>query len=522
MNLSMVEIKNRVAHIPRSRYPEVGRLVCHFLDVAATATARGSFYDSKAVLQRATDEVHAEVFGLDRGIYGVLLALPGVLDYSRQKGVGRLLAQPGNGNPTLLTLAQETRLIGHLTAGLPQQRRLKLFGEMKKDRTNNARTRRLVLKSILNDPNLTWSVIKYRRKIETALKHAWGVRVASIIRSILFKFAADWSAKENAIIRTNVLSWLEGDVSEAVLFECLSFVLGNEESWTLPKLRAYRAAKSRFRAGSELPPEVMEGIRSTYHPARSQADVLELTERQATTGQRIRVQRSAKEKGVEVAFNPQKYDLVQLYVYAYEMGLDDEIQAAIQQKARQKGAALPMQFEHVGIVLDTSRSMIGSETQKHRPMATALAIKDVLAAASKRATIRTTDPTIGPASGILPEPRAHTSLAVDTLLVAQEGPESIFVITDGYENAPAGRFAEVVAQLRAMGNQTPIYQLSPVMAAEVHGTRNLANDVPVLPVNQTINIGLGMVKLMLEQDFIRGLAALIDSANVFYLAEEVE
>lgn len=516
--MNLVTVEERIAHIPRERYPAVGRLVGHFMDVTATATARGSFYNTREELQEATDAVHKEVLALDRGVYGMLLALPGVLDYSRQKGVVALLGQPGNGGPALLTMAQETRLIGHLTEGLPPQRRLKMFGKLKRARVNNARTRRLILEAILGQPNLEWAVVKYRRKIETALRHAWGVRMTSIIKSILGKAEGRWMPKERAILTANILA---KNPYQGAICECISFALGNAGPWTLPKLRAYEAAKTQFRAGAELPPEVMEGIRSTYHQARSNADVLALTERQATTGQRIAIQRSAKAKGVEVAFDPRNYDLVQLYVYAYEMGMDDEIWGAIRKGAATKAAGMPMRYGQVGIVVDTSRSMVGSSEQKHRPMAVALAIKDVLEAASDQYTTRYTNghfsSSPSPKPDWLPEPGGHTSLARTFLAVVLERPEAIFVITDGYENAPAGRFAEVVEIWRGMGNDTPVYQLSPVMAAETYGTRNLANDVPVLPVNQKINIGMGMVKLMLEQDFGRGLAALIEMTNIFYL-----
>ena len=510
--MNLATLQNRMGHIPQARYGEVGRLLCHFLDVTATATARGSFYNSKAELQKATDEVHQAVFELDRGVYGVLLALPGVLDHSKQKGIKTLLGQPSNGHRSLLTLPQETQVITRLTDSLPMQRVLKLFGSLKTERVNNARTRRLILHTILSAPNLEWLAVKYRRKVATALSHAWGKRKASTIKAILTK--SELSGKELGILQKNIVQMANpGSVVEETVYECLSFILGNDGPWTLPKLQAYEEAKTRFRAGSELPPEVMEGIRSTYHKHRSSADVMELTERQATTGQRIAVQRAAKEKKVEVAFEPMKYDLVRLYVYAYEMGLTDEIQQALEAKAAAKAETLPMRFEHIGVVVDTSRSMIGSHEQKHRPMATALAIRDVLQAAGDRYTTRHS----GNGSDQLPVPTGETSLVEAFLAVAKEGPNSIFVITDGYENAPAGRFAEMVDRLRQMGNETPIYQLSPVLAAETYGTRNLATDVPVLPVNQTINIGMGMIKLMLEQDFIRGLAALIEATDVLRL-----
>lgn len=512
MNLEVLQ--NKIAHIPAERYPEVGRLVCHFLDVTATATARGSFYNSRKELQQATDAVHQAVFEVDRGMYGLLLALPGGLDYSKQKGVKTLLGNPGGNGTSLLTLPQETRLIRWLTQSLPTQRRLKLFGELKKMRVNNARTRRLILTTILEQPDLEWAAVKYRRKIAGALCHVWGVRKASIIKSILAKLVP--TQREASILQKS------GVPAEAA--QCLSFILGNEGPWTLQKLWAYEESKMRFQAGKELPPEVMEGIRSTYHKHRSSADVMELTERQATTGQRIAVQRAAKEKGVEIAFDPAQYDLVRLYVYAYEMGLDDELWKAIRVKAAMKAASIPMRFEHVGIVVDTSRSMRGSTEQKNRPIAMALAIKDVLQAASERAVSFYTDGAscwgdILPFDSQnqflmipLPEPTGHTSLAESFLDVVSFKPDSVFIISDGYENAPAGRLAEAVARVRQMGNDTPIYQVSPVMAAETYGTRNLANDVPVLPVNQNINIGMGMIKLMLEQDFIRGLAALIEKS----------
>lgn len=173
-----------------------------------------------------------------------------------------------------------------------------------------------------------------------------------------------------------------------------------------------------------------------------------------------------------------------------------------------------MQFDHVGIVVDTSRSMVGHETQKNRPIATALAIRDVLQAASQLSTATYTGSGGSGIASYLPVPAGDTSLAEDLLAVVDCEPDSIFVITDGYENAPAGRFAEVVDILREMGNNTPIYQLSPVMDAGTYGTRNLANDVPVLPINQEINIGMGLIKMVLERDFIRGLAALINMTHI--------
>ena len=91
----------------------------------------------------------------------------------------------------------------------------------------------------------------------------------------------------------------------------------------------------------------------------------------------------------------------------------------------------------------------------------------------------------------------------------QEVKKDVFVLTDGYENAPAGRFAEVVGAVRRMGVETPIHQFSPVFAAEARGIRSLCDAVPGLPVSKPEAIGLGLLKFLFEADVERGVEALL-------------
>src|SRR5262249_34293375 len=92
-------------------------------------------------------------------------------------------------------------------------------------------------------------------------------------------------------------------------------------------------------------------------------------------------------------------------------------------------------------------------------------------------------------------------------------PEAVFVISDGYENRPAGRFAELVAELRRIGINTPIYHLNPVFAAESEGVRELCSGlVPTLPVSRPEGLGIAMIRGMLSADPARGIAALVRMA----------
>ena len=120
-----------------------------FLDTAATATSRATFYNTRAEQEAAIESVHDALFQTDRGVYATSLLLPGLTDYSRQIGAIRLLrsAQPEN---NWLSPVQESSILRSLLQALPTQRVLKMFGMLRTARVNNARTRRLILSTVLS------------------------------------------------------------------------------------------------------------------------------------------------------------------------------------------------------------------------------------------------------------------------------------------------------------------------------------------------------------------------------------
>ena len=87
-----------------------------FLDTAATATSRATFYNTRAEQEAAVESVHRDLFEMDRGIYTAALMLPGLTDFSRQIGAVRLLrsAQRSDG---LLSPEQEARRYARTAAG---------------------------------------------------------------------------------------------------------------------------------------------------------------------------------------------------------------------------------------------------------------------------------------------------------------------------------------------------------------------------------------------------------------------
>ena len=495
----------RMTHLTNEQRELLPLAFGEFLDTAATATARATFYNTRAEQEAAVETVHRDLFALDRGIYTAALLLPGVTDFSRQLGAVRLLrtAQADG----LLSPEQEAAAVRGLLRMLPPQRMLKMFGMLRAERINNARTRRLMLSTLLGAEKLEFWAVKYRRKLETALVHAWGRRTASIVRAVLAKPADDRTDKERQIVQRHLYRFADG-VDRNRTEQCVRFILGDEDGLTLRRLAAYRDAKHDLATGRVLPFETLEGLRSRFHRDKTSAEVLELTKSQLTAGQKIGLQRKAQEADVAVDFDPAKYDAVRLYVYAYEMGLSEAIRDELLRKARATAQRLPVRFTHAGILLDVSASMVGHETQARRPISVALALRDLLAETAEQASIVTSDGRVAPSAELI-EPVGDTSLAAGLVALLKREPDVVFVLTDGYENAPAGRFAEVVRAVRRMGVQKPIHQFSPVMAAEARGIRSLSDAVTGLPVSKPEAIGLGLLKVLFEADVDRGAQALL-------------
>ena len=226
------------------------------------------------------------------------------------------------------------------------------------------------------------------------------------------------------------------------------------------------------------------------------------------------LQKSAKKAGVKLDFDPTKQNLVKLYVYALEMGINAQIRKAMDERAEKTAASIPIRYGKTSIVVDTSKSMFGSDKQKNRPIAVALSMRDILAANSDESFVFATNGEFKH-SGMI-KPSGETSLANALVKAVKKEPDVVYIITDGYENAPAGRVNEVIKRIREMGINTPIYQVTPVMASESLGKegaiRRLSKDIEPMPVSNPESIGLAMVRAAIGSDLEQGLKGLLSVA----------
>lgn len=494
-----------------------GKAVAAFLDIASTGFGRATAYNTRLEQQDAELKVHDELMTRSRDVYAVLMGLDGLTDRSKQVGMKKLLSTTRAGDQ-FLTGDTERSILYALLHELPPQRMLKLldalrFGseELGLKKANNARTRKLILRTLLSSPRLPLWAVKYRTKVARALTHAWGKRLAGIVRAILVKAPEARDAKEREILQANLVRYVgQGEGRLLGALQSVGFVLGIRERLTLPMFTAFVEAKTDLSKGAKLPIEVLEGLRGTYHKAVPKERVLELTAKaeSLTEGQKLAVQKRAKAADVEVQVDLLAQDAVRLYIYAFETGMTKEIREALDKKASKAAGQFPARFGSVAVIVDASGSMSGDRTQKLRPMAASLALADMLTKVATRSAVIHAGGEKR-ADGLV-APSGDTSLA-DALVDALSGDaEAVFVVSDGYENAPAGRFAEVVDQVRELGVTTPIYHLNPVAAAEAKGVRELAaGKVQTLPARDATSLGPGMIRGLIEADPEKGVNTLI-------------
>lgn len=499
---------------------QAGRLVCSFLDTATTSYGRATHYNTKQQQKAAEMGVHGSLFNMCRDLYAVLLLLPGTTDHARQIGISALLSRPRNGD-MFLNARLEREVLAYLIGQLPPQRMMKLFdsfrgrgSEFGAMKSNNARTRKLVLTTLLSAERIELWAVKYRQKMKRILTHVWGQRRASIIGSICERDMRLWNPKEYRIVHQHALRFI-GKNGAGYVAECIGFVFGRRTDLEIPLFKMFVNSRYDLAAGAKLPTEVLEGIRSIYHPRVPKEKVLELKARTKTftRGERRTVQKRAKAADVKVEMDPLDYNAVDLYLYAFECGATTEIQGALMAKAEYAATGMPIRYENVGIVVDASQSMAGDRTQHLRPLAVTLAIRDMLEAASQHGTVVYCGGELE--NDVVVRPYGDTSLAEGLLAVLQEEPEIVYVISDGYENAPAGRFQDVLLAARGLGIQTPVFHLNPVFAGESEAVRMLCEDVDgmsTMPVQTPTALGTTMLRGLIEADPERGINMLVQNA----------
>lgn len=160
---------------------------------------------------------------IDRKLYMNYLLLDSTKPNNKILGIKYLLSNTNNRDKINFSLKDETQKIINLIDNLSLNDKLNLFLDLKIIRTNNSRTKNIVLNYVLNSIDL-----KFKNKYKLILIHFYGNRMSSIIKSILNKPKINWSNKEINIIKDNIDSYIKENNSS--IYNNISLILGNKNN----------------------------------------------------------------------------------------------------------------------------------------------------------------------------------------------------------------------------------------------------------------------------------------------------
>jgi hypothetical protein len=399
---------------------------------------------------------------------------------------------------------------------------LRLFVDMKNQKINNERSRKIMLGFIWGQTNLEFYAMKYRNKIAKILRHAYGQKKTSILLSIAQKqvvinntilFNNVYSEKEAKIVNECISKYFNGDSSKA--FKLLLFLFKRDAGvnfYDLPLLTEYQTAKIDIRGIKNVPEEVLLGLISSvkhpqYHSMWStdlQKEVTKVMIRSTvevtSVNQQVRQTKSTAKLGVEKHVDLEKAtDFMALYKTGYENGWTVELREAVNKLAEKK-KIVGFFYQNIGIIVDDSISMTGHKLEsKNTPKAIADFTVKVLGKSAVVSTIKVTNGEITDIAS------AFVELLKDEKSLNPY--DAIFIITDGYENAYDGLTNEVIQIWRAeTGKAIPIFQISPITGAEMGGNvRPLGVGVVTMAINNPVALQPQINARLLEIDTKRWL-----------------
>ncbi|MFJ9975790.1 hypothetical protein [Streptomyces cyaneofuscatus] len=418
-----------------------------FANAAITATGQREFRSGALDQQLSLDFLHTYVRVNYRRVYAACLALD-INDHNAARIVLGLLETAGEASAE--ERRTEGRLIAARLARLPPQRVYRLFGEVRRAGINNRRTRAIMRDWLAARPDLGHDAVKYRSGVKTAARHIH-LRCA-------------------------------GEAAEVGAF---LFRPGKLPRYEHPLLDAWRRAHYEQGAVAELPFTVAEGFAARHGMKRE--TFLKRAAPRMTRLERLRTQAAFQRTDVDLTVMP----LTRLALYVLALPFEQraarrtELTGALRTAARRAAGRHAGSWGRVHAVLDDSFSSSGSGQKRRRPLAVALAchyLLEVLAAPGAYRGLWTS----GRGDALLVRPWGPTPLGMRVLDALEPGPggaapDRLVIVSDGWDNAPAGLAGEVLRVWRARldpGRRTAVVHVNPVYDADGFDVRRLAAGVP--------------------------------------------
>jgi len=451
-------------------------------------TPKGAFYEGSDEQFKRVFEMWEHLFSFDRTLF-CLTTLLGGTGFSKGAMNHMLLSNPQSKTgtelvPVGLPFDFESKVIHHNLTKERTPRALKnllmLAGGEKQKRVNNARSRRIILKFIFNrdDNALENLAINYKGKLKTLIRHALGKQdLYKILRGDL-KLFDKWIGRYNSN-------------SFPVLFFIFDYSLDGTAFKKIDQcLKLKKAAQDGDVDAFEhymkgLPQRTVLGYRNTYRVPIELKDLFgktKISKRDALQSEAAAKRAGAK---LDVDYKAQDiYDLWKSFYYKLQVGDPNNLEKITEAIDYRSSKMDKIDIGEAVVVIDASRSMVGSEKRPLHPFLTTLSILSVLDNIKDVIYVGGADIPISDDVAVK-FPSGSTDLWRGLVEAVITGAENILVISDGYENSVKGMFEYVYDHFKSSGYEFQLMHINPVFAADAKSgtTRMLTSDVTPLPIS---------------------------------------
>jgi len=459
---------------------------------------KGAFYEEADEQFQRVFQMWKDLFSFDRTLFSLTTLLGGT-GFSKGSMNHMLLANPPGKTgkeliPKGMAFDYENKVINYNLSKERIPRALKnllmLTGSEGFVRVNNSRTRKIILEFIFNRSakEVEGLAINYKSKLKKLIRHALGKQTIYNILNGDERLFNKWIGRYNSKVLPVVYHifdkeppWNAGRTT-SLYSKILRY-------WSLRKA-AQKGDVDKFRDLMKgMPTRTVMGFRNTYKVPIDKSEVFEEAKMSSRESLQMEaaVKRSGATKVKQIDYNNQDiYDLWKAFYFKL-MNDDPDNMDKIMEGINYQGKRVDrIDIGRCVVVIDASRSMIGSEERKLHPFLTSLSIlsilenvKDVIYVGGKRVNTPTDDPI----SVVVPY--NHTDLWRGLIeAVITEAP-NIVIISDGYENTIKGMFEHTYDHFKQSGYKFNLIHLNPVFSADSKtGTsRRLTKDTKPLPVS---------------------------------------
>ena len=388
---------------------------------------------------------------------------------------------------------------------------LRLFVNLKTDKINNGRSRRLMLDFILSHQNLEFISVKYKNKLQEILRHAYGERMCSILVNIaktLISTRTFISEKSQSIFNKNFSRYVSGDIINAVKCFLFIFEKGTSDMYdfiNFPIMAEYYVLMKDVTKINKVPEEIALGLLSDKkHPQHTawwgtkevRMTALAMIREKAKSTTANQVLRQTKKNfsiGAAKTANIERVtDFMALYKTGYETGFDTELNRAIDRLA-DKQSVRNFPYRIVGILVDESQSMKGHSIEsKNTPRAIVDFTSLVIQKSAKAGQV------------VHVGANEINLLESITELLETEPPvgyDALFILSDGHHDSKKVRLNSIIKAWKN-NRSVPVYHVSPILGDDtgVARVQQLGDEIMSISVNKPSVLMTQINAKLLEQD----------------------